>query len=428
MNTTTQSPPFLSKLQALIHRYPGQFWLMFFGMLISTIGTSMIWPFLMIYVSSRLKLPLSQITILMTIAAGMTLLSGFTTGPLVDRLGRKWIMILGLLSHGITYLLLSQAQTFPAFAGLMALTGAVTPLYRIGGDAMMADLVPPAKRADAYALLRMANNLGIAVGPAIGGLIAISSYNLAFFFAASGLSIYSLLLFIFAKETLPAKAAAHQEGVRPPAREPLGGYAAIFRDRSFISFLAVFSLVQICANLIWVLLGVYAKENYHILENQYGLIAATNAIMVVTLQILVTSITKRFNLLPIMTVGALFYAIATSGIALATQFWAFWLCMVVMTIGELVLMPTSSTYTANLAPPEKRGRYMSLYGLTWGVAGGTGPVLGGLLNDWISPQAIWIGGGIVGFTSVFLFLWMWRGQARLHQTIRDEPPEVSPSL
>ena len=411
MNTSQQAPALIEKVKSLAQRYPRQFWLMFFGMLISTIGTSMIWPFLMIYVSGKLGLPLSQITILMTISAATSLLSSFTAGPIVDKLGRKWIMILGLLSHGLTYLLLSRAETFPAFAGLMALTGAVTPLYRIGGDAMMADLVPPEKRVDAYALLRMSNNLGIAVGPAIGGVIAATSYSLAFYFAAGGLSIYSLLLFIFAIETIPSRAQGGMPGAQPhPTREPLGGYAEILRHGAFIRFVGVFSLVQICATLIWVLMGVYAKENYGILENQFGLIPATNAIMVVALQILITRITKRYAMLPVLAVGAFFYATANAGIALATQFWAFWLCMVIMTLGELILVPTSSTYAANLAPPDKRGRYMSLYGLTWGVAGGIGPVAGGLLNDWISPQAIWVGGAIAGYISVVLFLWMWRKQ------------------
>jgi MFS family permease len=407
MNITDSRSPFQSRIKSLVQRYPRQFWLMFFGMLISTIGTSMIWPFMMIYVSGKLGLPLSQIGILLTIQSAVSLISSFTTGPIVDRLGRKWVMILGLLSHGASYLLLNRAETFPAFAGLMALTGAVSPLYRIAGDAMMADLVPPEKRVDAYALLRMSNNLGIAVGPAIGGVIAATSYNLAFYAAAIGLSTYSLLLLFFAVETMPKQAQIRSsEAVAPIKREPLGGYAEILQHKSFMRFVGVFSMVQICATLIWVLLGVYAKENYGIRENQYGLIPTTNAIMVVTLQILVTGITKRYRLLPMMAVGAFFYATANASIALSTQFWMFWLSMVIMTIGELVLVPNSSTYAANLAPPDKRGRYMSMYGLTWGVASGIGPVIGGLLNDWFSPQAIWIGGAIVGYTSVALFLWM----------------------
>ncbi len=88
--------------------------------------------------------------------------------------------------------------------------------------------------------------------------------------------------------------------------------------------------------------------------------------------------------------------------------------MVVMTIGELVLVPTSSTYAANLAPADMRGRYMSLYGLTWNVAAGIGPVAGGFLNDTISPQAIWYGGGLCGLVSALLFVFFWLRRSTAH--------------
>jgi len=80
--------------------------------------------------------------------------------------------------------------------------------------------------------------------------------------------------------------------------------------------------------------------------------------------------------------------------------------MVVMTIGELILIPTSNTYTANLAPADMRGRYMSIYGLTHSVASGIAPLLGGFLSDTIAPRATWVGGGILGVISIVAFLWL----------------------
>jgi len=91
-------------------------------------------------------------------------------------------------------------------------------------------------------------------------------------------------------------------------------------------------------------------------------------------------------------------------VALFAGFWGFWFCMVVMTIGELMLIPTSNTYTANLAPADMRGRYMSIYGLTHSVAAGIAPLLGGLLSDTIAPRATWIGGGLLGIISILVFL------------------------
>ena len=73
--------------------------------------------------------------------------------------------------------------------------------------------------------------------------------------------------------------------------------------------------------------------------------------------------------------------------------------MVIITIGELIFAPTSSTYVANIAPPDMRGRYMSIFNLVQRFASGTGPVLGGWLSDPIHPRATWVGGLIAGLTA-----------------------------
>lgn len=394
------------QFKELRNNYPAQFWLMFVGMLISTIGTSMIWPFLLVYVSRRIEAPLTATASLLTLNAVMGLIASFLGGSLVDKLGRRWIMVISLALNGLAYLALGQATEFWHFAVLLAITGSVNPLYRIGADAMMADLVEPAKRIDAYALLRLSNNLGIAIGPAIGGFIAASSYSLAFYFAAIGMSSYSALLAIFAKETLPGKfqQAGLDPSLRPIQKEKLGGYLEILTDLQFMGFIVAFTLVSMCASLVWLLLPVYATEVYSVPMQFYGLIPTTNAVMVVAFQLAVTRITKRFPTLPVVTTGALFYAIAVGAIFFMTGFYGFLFCMILMTIGELIIVPTSSTYVANHAPQDKRGRYMSLYALTWGVASGLSPVFGGFLSDTFSPSAIWIGGAAIGAFSVLAFL------------------------
>jgi len=390
----------IARLQKLVREYPAQFWLIFAGMLISTIGASMIWPFLMIYVSKKLVIPLTQVASLITINAVSGLVFALLAGPIIDRLGRKWIMVVSLIGNGLVYVLLSQAQTFLEFALAEALLGAFNPLYRVGADAMVADLIPREKRLSAYAILRMSGNTGVAIGPAIGGFIAVQSYTTAFFVAAGGMGFYGLLIALRARETLPV----FKERTEP--QTVFAGYGRILKDTAFMRFTLVFTLTSMLASLIWVLLPVYTNTQFGIPENRYGFIPTTNALMVVTLQYMVTQITKRFKPLPVMTVGTAFYAIATGMIALFSGFWGFWFCMVVMTIGELILIPTSNTYTANLAPADMRGRYMSIYGLTHSVASGIAPLLGGFLSDTIAPRATWVGGGILGVISIVAFLWL----------------------
>ena len=359
----------------------------------------MIWPFLMIYVSGRLHLPMATTASLMTINAAAGLIFSFVAGPATDHFGRKWIMVISLVGNGMVYLFLGQATTFPEFAVLMSLGGAFNPLYRVGADAMLADLIPAEGRPDAYAMIRMSNNLGIALGPAIGGFIAVTSFTIAFYCAALGLIIYGLLLTFFGHETL----TSIKRAVRP-AKERFGGYGQIFRDRRLITFTLNFTLTSICAAMVWVLLSVYTYTYYGLPENLYGLIPTTNAIMVVALQLFVTNLTKRRPPLLMMALGTLFYAVGVGSVALGQGFWGFWVSMVILTVGELILIPTATTYVANLAPPDMRGRYMSIYSLSWGIAFGIGPVLGGFLNDNIAPAAIWYGGLLIGLVSAALFV------------------------
>ncbi len=375
----------------------------------------MIWPFLLVYVGQRLEQPLTITASLMTVNSIMGLIASFFGGPIIDRFGRKWMMAASLLFNGLAYFFMGNATTFLQFALLLAITGSFNPLYRIGADAMMADLLPKEQRIDGYSLLRLSNNLGIAIGPAIGGFIASNSYSLAFYLAGLGLFTYSGLIIFFAKETLPEKIiiqnrlAVHSK----EKSEKFGGYLTVFSDLPYVRFIISFILITFCSTLIWVLLPVHATENYSVPMQLYGFIPAANAIMVVFLQLFMTKFTRRFPPLPVIAIGGIFYSVAVGAIAWMQGFWGFLLCMVIMTIGELILVPTSSTFVANRAPTDMRGRYMSLYALTWGVSLGIAPVFGGFLNDLFGPTAIWLGGAVVGWIGVLSFLLLDRQLKRM---------------
>jgi MFS family permease len=388
---------------------------MFYGMLISTIGSSMIWPFLMIYVRQRVNLPLTQIASLMTINAISGLIAAFIAGPIIDRIGRKWVMVFSLVGNGLVYFFMSNALNFLSFAILMALSGAFNPLYRVGADAMLADLIPHEKRPDAYAIMRLSNNAGISIGPMVGGFLSSLSFSITFYFAGAGMLIYGMLLAFFAHETLPSHSYASTS-----TKKLWGGYLEVLRDTQFLSFVGAFILVQMCAVLIWILMPVYANGIYNVPESQYGFIPTTNALMVVFMQVFVTRITKRYRPLPVMVVGSFFYALGVGSVALGHSFFGFWTSIVIMTIGELILMPTASSYVAALAPPDMRGRYMSVAGLTWSAAAGIGPLLGGYLNDSVAPVATWYGGFIVGIIGIMGFLFLSRKQPVAQPSIFPE--------
>lgn len=392
-------------LTRVYNEYPSQYWLMITGIVISTAGGSMIWPFLLIYASGKLNLPLSTVATLISINAGTGLFSSFLAGTLADKIGRKVVMVFSLALNGVAYFFLMRAETYSHFVLLMFLIGLSNPLYQVGADAMLADMIPSEKRTNAYAINRMANNAAFALGPAVGGFLASTSYNLAFYGAAAGFLAYSLLLFLLAHETLDKSNGDKQS--RPSAEQVEGpeGYGRVFRDKGYMAFVFLIALGLIAPTMLWILMPVYAKSNFGVPEVQYGWIPTTNALMCVFIQYSVTQITRRHKTLPVAAVGMLIYAIGAGSVALMTGFWGFLFSMVVLTFGELTLVPTASKYVADIAPADLRGRYMSIYWLGFGLARTLSPLIGGFLNDNFFPQAIWIGGLLFGLTSTLgLFL------------------------
>ena len=402
----------LERFRTTRDRYPSQFWLLVIGLFISTVGTSMIWPFMTIYVSEKLDLPLTEVAGIITLNGLVALFASFIAGPITDRFGRKWIMVFSLIGNGITYYLLSQAGTLPTITILMALRGLFQPLYRVATNAMVSDMIAPEQRADAFALIRTSNNAGLAIGPAIGGFVVVNSYTSSFIAASVALASYGILIAFRARETLPASLEPELHS-KPPAK----GYSHIIRDREFLSFLFAFTLFRICTAMLWILLAVYAKQNFQVVESQYGLMQMTNAIMVVAFQVGVTSITKRYLPLPVLAIGTLVYALGVGSIAFGQGFWGFWFSLVIITTGELMIMPTSSTFVANLAPIDMRGRYMAAFAFAPGVGRSIAPMIGGLLNDQIGPRAIWVGGGLIGLASAFSYGLMFRKYNRKPQPI-----------
>jgi MFS family permease len=406
----------LDRMRGATAGYSRQFWVLFWGMLIQSIGFGLFWPFMTIYLRERLAVPLTIVALLFTLNAVMGVISTSIAGPIVDRFGRKRAMVVSLIGSSLVVFGMSQARTLGAWVVLMGAWGAAMPLYRIGADAMVADLTGPERRPGAYALLRMANNIGFAVGPAAGGFMTGVSYTLAFYVAAAAPLLFVLLVLTGVRETLPQRQPAAAQS------EADAGYGPVLRDRRFMAFCGIYALGIIPSVLVMMLLAVYAKENFAVVERQYGFIMATNAAMVVFFQFPATRVSQRYAPLKVVALGMALYGLGAGSVALGSSFWAFWLSMVILTTGELLLMPTATAVAANLAPADMRGRYMGLFGLAWGVAFGIGPVIGGWLSDNVAPVAIWYAGLVLGLgaAAAVLLLARWRPPQPVRTSLLSE--------
>jgi len=373
----------ISRIRYTIAEYPLQFWILFCGRFIGSTGGSLVWPFITIYLRQRLNIPLTTVGVLFAISSGVGLFSQVIWGPVVDRFGRKVAMVAGLFNEVMVMIGLALLGSLEAYAVLIALSGLIEPASRIGSDAMIADLIEPDKRAGAYALMRMISNLGIAIGPAVGGFLAATSYLLSFSAAAATASVVLILTIFLVKETKPDVPEVEE------AQRPGGAYGYIFRDFYFLAFCGASILLWMAYEPFMQILPVYMKEGFGILESGFGLIMTVNALMVVLFQFAVTRVTEKYSEAYVMAAGAFFTALGAATAALSNNFWLFLGAMIILTIGELIWAPTSVTFVARVAPIDMRGRYMGVYGIVGGISWGVGPILYGHLYDNVAPVSVW---------------------------------------
>lgn len=390
----------ISRFNDALSSYPKQFWVLFFGQLVNASGNSLVWPFMTIYVHEKLAVPLTTVGLILAANAAAGLLSQLVAGPMVDHFGRKIAMTISLGTRAIILVGLGLASSLPSFVILIVLSGFFGSMFSPGLNAMVADIIEPDKRIQAYGLIRIVANLGIAIGPAIGGFIATRSYLISFLAAAASSALYFFITLILIKETKPAAGGSDEDSRREENR----GYGYILRDYSFLLFCLTFAVMSIAYIQMMTIFPVYIKDQYQIPESRFGLIMATNAAMVVLFQYPLTRILERYQLGPVLTSGALFVALGVGSVAFFSTFPMFLLSMVIVTIGELIFAPSSTTFVANVAPEAMRGRYMGVYGMTWGLSFGLGPIAGGIINDNLGPSHVWQVMAVVGLLSAVAFL------------------------
>ena len=135
----------------------------------------------------------------------------------------------------------------------------------------------------------------------------------------------------------------------------------------------------------------------------YGLVISLNGALIVLCELPLTTFTKRYPARWMMSLGYLLVGVGFASNALTRTLPLLVLTVVLFTLGEMVAMPVSGAYVADLAPAHQRGLYMGTYGLVWSVAFICGPSLGMWLFS-VSPLALWCGCGVLGLLAAGLIL------------------------
>ena len=391
----------LDKIRDIYNEYPRTFWNLIVITFIDRVGGAMLFPFFALYLTKKFEIGMTQVGILFAAFSASSFVGSMLGGALTDRLGRKGIIIFGLIASSLSTLAMGLVNVFEAFFTIALFVGILTDTAGPARQAMIADILPEEKRAQGYGIFRVAFNLSVVIGPAIGGLLAARSY-LALFITDAVISlITAALVFRFIPETKPESSP---EEAKNGMAGSFKGYLHVLRDGVFMLFLGASILMILTYMNMNTTLGVFLRDVHGIPEAGYGWLLSLNAAMVVLLQFPITRRIENQKPLIMMAAGTLLYAVGFAMYGFVSVYSMFMLAMVIITIGEMIVAPMGQALVAKFAPEEMRGRYMAVFGISWGLPFAIGPYLAGLVLDNYDPRWLWYIAGIIGLLAASGFL------------------------
>jgi len=321
-------------------------------------------------------------------------------GALADRYGRRGIILFGLVVSTLSGLTLGFVNKFYLFYGLSVFVGLMGSAGQPAQQAMVADILPADKRSEGFGILRVVANFAWIIGPTIGGILA--SFNFLYLFLSDAVIsvITALLVFRLLPETKPQpKEKTESESMA----QTLRGYGQAFLDRPFLAFIIASILMILVYQQMYSSLSVFLRDVHHVDPQFYGLILSSSAVMVVLFQFSVSRYIKRYPPFLMMAAATFFYMIGFTMYGFVATTPLYIVAILIITVGEMIGMPTSNSLAAAFAPEDKRARYMAIFGLTWSVPSMIGPWAAGLVFDNFNPNYVWYIGGGLCVIAVFAF-------------------------
>jgi MFS family permease len=369
--------------------YSRDIWTMFATNAVTSIGFSVSMPYLSLYLNNVLKIPMTAVGMILMVSLVIGAMIGIFGGELSDRMGRKWVMVRSLFIRCLIFVLFGFAIMYRVnimiIVVLMIMNASLGSFFMPASQAFVADLTTEDKRISAYGLIRIGGNLGWALGPAIGGLLATLDYSYLFFFTGFCMFCASLFLLRFSRESLKL---SERNG---ETKTTLKDIVSVTQDRKFLAF----TLICLSIFIVWGQLvspiSVYSVNRVGITKTQLGILFSINGFLVVVFQYSITHLFPKRKELTALAIGALVYAVGYFTVGLAGSFSMLALSMVIITIGEMVITPASHSYASILADPKHRGRYLGFFNLSQSFGWAFGPLLGGILLDAIPGRStvIW---------------------------------------
>ena len=409
---------FARYVRSLNPQLPRAVWLLQAGGLANMFGNGVIVPFLVIYLHNVRGISLGLAGLIAATNGAAALVSGPIAGSLADRIGARTTLVAALLIMACAFALLPLiTQPWHAFL-LNALAGTGSGAFWPSQGTLLSALTPADRRPAAFAQQRVTMNLGIGLGGLVGGLIAStsdpSSFTILFVLDAVTFLVFAAIL-----TRVPSPK------IEPQEHGSARGYAAVFRDRPFRSFILLNTLFIAASIAIFSeLFPVFAKNEASVTEREIGLIFFLNTALIVIVQLPVAKWQQGKRRMSALAAMAVLFAVTwilvlLGGLTLeagaATALFAF--AFGIFSLGECLHGSVQGPLVSDLAPRPLLGRYMAMSSSSWQVGFILGPAVGGFVLQ-AQPYALW---PIAAAVCLIGAVWALALERRLPQTVRRTP-------
>ena len=366
---------------------PRKIWIHFAATLVNRMG-SMAIPFLVLYLTKDIGFTAGRAGMILGLyGAGSLVVSPFL-GRLADQLGHVRVMKASLLSSGLVMLAYPLAHSFRGIVIITIALAVTAEAFRPASLSVLTDLVPPEQRKAAFAVNRLAINLGMSVGPAVGGYLAEVSFP-AIFRVDGATSLLAFAVLALTGFKVAEHVAAGADGTEAKRSRPA------YTDMQLWVFLA--ACVPIAAVFFQHegALPLDVVRDLGIPASFFGWMFTINTVLIVLFEVRLNLATSHWAHRKSLFLGGLFIAAGFGAMAFCRTGLTIAGTVVIWTIGEMITLPSMSNVVAELAPADRRGEYMGLYSMSWGLAFAIGPWLGTVVLERFGRVTLWGGAFVV---------------------------------
>lgn len=354
---------------------PRSLWLLVIGMVINVTGNSFLWPLNTIYIHDHLGKSLTVAGIVLMLNSAASVAGNLVGGTLFDKAGGYKSILLGILISFASLIGLVLNNDWPYYVVFLTIlgfgSGIVFPsMYAMAGAAW------PEGGRKSFNALYVAQNIGVAVGSALGGIVA--SYSFDYIFAANTIMyVLFLAIALFGYKNIKVDKTVKTTVLQGSPAQKGGSAMAALLVLCVGYLLCWVAYVQWQSNL-----ATYTQQ-LNIPLGKYSMLWAINGALIVLAQPLVVAVVKNVakTLKSQIILGILIFIVSFGVVANVEQFAGFVVAMVILTIGEMFIWPAVPTIANDLAPKGREGFYQGVVNST--ATGGrmVGPLLGGILVD-----------------------------------------------